>query len=48
MDVISRVLKGKPKLADTLHVPPKVVLTVLPLLGSIRRMVCHLGFPAMR
>lgn len=33
MDVISRVLKGKPKLADTLHVPPKVVLTVLPSFG---------------
>jgi hypothetical protein len=30
MDVISRVLKGKPKVADTLRVPPKVVLTVLP------------------
>src|SRR6185503_7128380 len=33
MDVISRVLKGKPKLADTIHVPPKVVLTVLPSFG---------------
>ena len=30
MDVISRILKGKPKLADTLHVPPKVVITILP------------------
>ena len=33
MDVISRVLKGKPKLSDTLRVPPKVVLTVLPSFG---------------
>ena len=36
MDVISRVLKGKPKLGDTLRLPkrPKVALTILPAISA--------------
>jgi hypothetical protein len=34
MDVIARVLHGKPKLGDTLMIPPKVVLTVLPAFSA--------------
>jgi hypothetical protein len=34
MDVIARVLRGKPKLADTISLPPKVVLTILPAFGA--------------
>jgi hypothetical protein len=34
MDVISRVLHGKPKLADSLKIPPKTVLTILPAISA--------------
>jgi len=34
MDVISRVLHGQPKLADTIELPPKVVVTVLPAISA--------------
>jgi hypothetical protein len=53
MDVISRVLRGQPKLADTIEIPPKVVVTVLPafsanptvgvLLGVSGNVVTRLG-----
>ena len=34
MDVLSRVLHGKPKLSDTIVVPPKTVITVLPAISA--------------
>lgn len=30
MDVLSRVLHGKPQLGDTIQIPPKMILTILP------------------
>jgi outer membrane protein assembly factor BamA len=34
MDVLSRVLHGKPKLGDTIAIPPKLVISVLPAFGA--------------
>ena len=34
MDVLSRVLHGKPKLSDTVVVPPKTVITILPAISA--------------
>ena len=34
MDILSRVLHGKPKLSDTIEVPPKTVLTILPAISA--------------
>src|SRR5215203_7369077 len=34
MDVLSRVLHGAPKLSDTIVVPPKTVLTILPAISA--------------
>jgi outer membrane protein assembly factor BamA len=34
MDVLSRVLHGKPKLGDTIVVPPRLVISVLPAFGA--------------
>jgi outer membrane protein assembly factor BamA len=34
MDVLARVLRGKPKLSDTVVVPPKTVITVLPAISA--------------
>ena len=33
-DMLSRVLRGKPKLSDTIAVPPKTVLTILPAISA--------------
>ena len=53
MDILSRVLRGKPKLSDTIAVPPKTVITLLPsfsanptnglLLGVSGNVVTRLG-----
>jgi hypothetical protein len=34
MDVMSRVLHGKPKLSDSIKIPPKTVLTILPAISA--------------
>jgi hypothetical protein len=34
MDILSRVLHGKPKIGDTIRVPPKVILTILPSISA--------------
>ncbi|HEX6407427.1 MAG TPA: hypothetical protein VFZ90_09575, partial [Gemmatimonadales bacterium] len=34
MDVLSRILHGKPKLGDTITIPPKLVISVLPAFGA--------------
>jgi hypothetical protein len=34
MDVIARVLHGKPKVGDTIAIPPKTVITVLPAISA--------------
>jgi outer membrane protein assembly factor BamA len=34
MDVLARVLHGKPKLSDTVTIPPKTVITVLPAISA--------------
>jgi hypothetical protein len=34
MDIVSRVLHGKPKLSDTIAVPPQTVLTILPAISA--------------
>jgi outer membrane protein assembly factor BamA len=34
MDLLSRVLHGKPKLSDSITLPPKTVITVLPALSA--------------
>jgi hypothetical protein len=34
MDMLSRVLHGKPKLSDTIPIPPKMVLTILPSISA--------------
>jgi hypothetical protein len=34
MDVLSRVLHGKPKLSDSINIPPKTVITVLPAISA--------------
>jgi surface antigen Omp85-like protein len=34
MDLLSRVLHGKPKLTDTIAIPPKMVLTILPAISA--------------
>jgi hypothetical protein len=34
MDVLSRLRHGKPKLTDTIEVPPKLVLTILPAFSA--------------
>jgi len=34
MDLISRVLHGAPKLGDTIELPPKTIITVLPAFGA--------------
>ncbi|HEV7364505.1 MAG TPA: BamA/TamA family outer membrane protein [Gemmatimonadales bacterium] len=34
MDVLSRVLHGKPKLSDSIVIPPKMVLTILPAISA--------------
>ena len=34
MDVISRVLHGKPKLSETVKIPPKTVITILPAISA--------------
>src|SRR5687767_889803 len=34
MDLLARVLHGKPKLSDTIAVPPKTVLTILPAISA--------------
>jgi len=34
MDVIARVLRGKPKVGDTISIPPKTVITVLPAISA--------------
>jgi hypothetical protein len=34
MDVLARVLHGKPKLSDSIKIPPKTVITVLPAISA--------------
>jgi hypothetical protein len=34
MDLLARVLHGKPKLSDTIQVPPKTVITILPAISA--------------
>lgn len=34
MDLLSRVLHGKPKLGDTIVVPPRLVISILPAFGA--------------
>jgi outer membrane protein assembly factor BamA len=34
MDVLARVLHGKPTLSDTIAVPPKLILTILPAISA--------------
>ena len=34
MDIVSRVLHGKPKLSDTIAVPPRTVITILPAISA--------------
>ena len=34
MDLINRVLHGAPKLGDTIELPPKTIITVLPAFGA--------------
>jgi hypothetical protein len=43
MDVLARILKGKPKLADTVQIPPAVRLTILPSISASPTVGLQLG-----
>jgi len=43
MDLLARVLHGKPKLGDTIQIPPKMILTVLPSFAANPTVGLQLG-----